>query len=129
MPEPRPRHLDLDKDKGLTIDWDDGHRSFYSIALLRRLSPSADMRELRAEQQRNPLTVLPSSAAQHEGPITAVDAQLVGNYAIRITFSDGHDTGIFSWQYLREIDPDRGESPDESPRESPHESPDESSDE
>ena len=37
-------------------------------------------------------------------------AELVGNYAVRITFSDGHDTGIFSWQYLREIDPARGET-------------------
>jgi DUF971 family protein len=30
---------------------------------------------------------------------------MVGNYAIRIRFSDGHDTGIYSWAYLREIDP------------------------
>jgi DUF971 family protein len=30
---------------------------------------------------------------------------MVGNYALRITFSDGHATGLFSWRYLREIDP------------------------
>ena len=29
--------------------------------------------------------------------------EAIGNYAIRITFSDGHDTGIFSWEYLREL--------------------------
>jgi DUF971 family protein len=34
-----------------------------------------------------------------------VDAQLVGNYALKITWSDQHDTGIYSFQYLREICP------------------------
>jgi DUF971 family protein len=33
----------------------------------------------------------------------------VGNYAIRIRFSDGHDTGLYSWDYLRRIDPDAPE--------------------
>ena len=109
MAELRPRHLDLDKERGLTIHWSDGRRSFYPIEHLRKLSPSADQRELRAQSQRNPLTVLPASAARDTGPIAATDAELVGNYAIRITFSDGHHTGIYSWTYLREIDPEQGE--------------------
>jgi DUF971 family protein len=54
--------------------------------------------------ERNPLTVLPASTAS--GPLTATGAELVGNYAIRILFSDGHDTGLYSWLYLREIDPE-----------------------
>ena len=37
--------------------------------------------------------------------LTALGAELVGNYALRINFSDGHSTGIYSWDYLREIDP------------------------
>jgi len=54
----------------------------------------------------NPLTVLPAKAPRTaQGPLVAVDAEMVGNYAIRIRFSDGHDTGICSWGYLREIDP------------------------
>ena len=40
------------------------------------------------------------------GPITATDAQMVGNYAIKITVSGGHATGIYSWEYLRAIDPE-----------------------
>lgn len=99
-----PRHIDLDRQNGLTIEWADGSVSHYPIALLRRLSPSAEQRELRKEMARNPLTVLPASAAS-SGPLTATGAELVGNYALRITFSDGHHTGIYSWQYLREIDP------------------------
>lgn len=100
---PRPRHLDLRKDKALTVHWQDGRVSIYPIAYLRRMSPSADARALREEIAHNPLTVLPASS----GELTATGAELVGNYAVRIIFSDGHDTGIYSWEYLREIDPSR----------------------
>lgn len=55
---------------------------------------------------RDPLTVLPSGAAGGSGPLRVTDLQLVGNYAVRLVFSDGHRTGIYSWRYLREIDPD-----------------------
>jgi DUF971 family protein len=100
-----PIALDLKKDKGLTIAWNDGVSSYYSIAYLRKFSPSADMRVLREEMAVNPLTILPSSHAS--GPLTALGAELVGNYALRIRFSDGHDTGIYTWEYLRQIDPAR----------------------
>ncbi len=103
----KPVHLDLKKDDGLTVEWADGTRSHYPIAYLRKMSPSADAKTLREEMARNPLTVLPSSRAGQDGPLTAVDAEMVGHYAVRIRFSDGHDTGIYSWRYLREIDPQR----------------------
>jgi DUF971 family protein len=99
-----PTRLDLKKDRGLTIEWANGTTSYYPIAYLRKMSPSADQRQLREEMEKNPLTVLPAGAASG-GPITAASAELVGNYALRIRFSDGHDTGIFSWDYLRRIDP------------------------
>ena len=103
---PRPKHLDLNKAKGLTVHWQDGDETFYPIKYLRKMSPSADQRMLREEMARNPLTVLPASVIEHAGePLTATAAELIGNYAVRIVFSDGHDTGIYSWDYLREIDP------------------------
>jgi DUF971 family protein len=92
----RPVHLELDRTNGLHVTWADGARHFYPVAHLRRQSPSADARELREQLAANPLTVLPASSAS--GP-------LVGNYACRIRFSDGHDTGIYSWRYLRSIAP------------------------
>jgi DUF971 family protein len=109
---PPPTKLDLKKDKGLTVEWPDGATSYYSIAYLRRMSPSAESRDLREKLKKNPLTVLPASAVS-KGPLVATDAELVGNYAIKIRFSDGHDTGIYSWEYLREIDPANkpGQSP------------------
>jgi len=99
-----PTRLDLKKDRGLTIEWSDGTTDYFSIAYLRRMSPSAEARELRTQMEKNPLTVLPASRGT-AGPLVAVAAELVGNYAIRIRFSDGHDTGIYSWDYLREIAP------------------------
>jgi DUF971 family protein len=106
-----PLHIDLKKDRGLTIAWADGSSSYYSILYLRKMSPSAEARELRDQIKKNPLTVLPSStfpprsAPGAPQQLTALSAELVGNYALRITFSDGHSTGIYSWDYLREIDP------------------------
>src|SRR5262245_44670668 len=66
----QPRQLDLKKDSGLTVEWADGRRSFYPIGYLRRMSPSAEMRQLREEMERNPLTVLPAKMGAHKGPLT-----------------------------------------------------------
>lgn len=112
---PKPRHLDVKKDRGLTVKWADESSSFYSVAYLRKMSPSAEARKLREELASNPLAILPTAAISDGRPLLIVDAELVGHYAIKITFSDGHDTGLYSWEYLREIDPAarRGSSPSE----------------
>ena len=102
-----PTHLDLDREEGLTVHWPDGTKSRFPVAFLRRMSPSAEARELREQIRKNPLTVLPGGSSEASGPLTADDAELIGNYAIRIYFSDGHHTGLYSWRYLREIDPER----------------------
>lgn len=103
--EPPPLALDLKKDKGLTVQWADGTTSYFSVGLLRKMSPSAEQRELRAEQSRNPLTVLPASkfAGGKGGALEAEGAELVGNYAVRVRFSDGHSSGIYTWEYLRRL--------------------------
>lgn len=104
-----PLALDLKKDRGLTVQWADGTSSYFTIAYLRKMSPSAEMRELRKEMQSNPLTVLPASFAKPSATLEATDAEMVGNYALRITFSDGHHTGLYTWAYLRGIDPANAE--------------------
>ena len=95
-----PTHIDLQRDKGLRLEWADGDSSFFPISYLRRMSPSADSKATREELDENPLAVL---QATDDSPLTALGVELVGNYAIRITFSDGHRAGIYSWKYLRSL--------------------------
>ena len=98
--EPPPQALHLEKSKGLTVTWRDGSKGFIDVVTLRRMSQSADARQERESQSTNPLHILKHSSAE---PLTALTAELVGNYALRIRFSDGHDTGLFSWLYLRSL--------------------------
>ena len=84
------------------------------------MSPSAETRTLREQLAKNPLTVLPNTGDGK--PLTATAAELVGNYAVRIRFSDGHDTGLYSWDYLRRIDPDHAQ-PDTSAAEAEADTP------
>ena len=71
-----------------------GETATLSAELLRVFSPSAEVRG-HSEDER----VL-QTGKRHVG-IEQLEA--VGNYAIRIVFDDGHDTGIYSWEFLREL--------------------------
>lgn len=102
-----PLHLDLKRDEALTVRWSDDRVSVYPVPLLRRLSPSADAQQTRESLAANPLTVVP---AGNGAPLRAERLEPVGRYAVRLVFSDGHHTGLYTWSYLREIDPDNAES-------------------
>lgn len=103
-----PTDINLKKTEALFITWDDGHTSVYPIDYLRTMCPCASCKTFRENQARNrskkktSLSVLPGN---YIGELDATGASLIGNYAIKIEFSDGHDTGIFSFEYLRQIDP------------------------
>ncbi len=100
-----PIRLELKKTSHLEIDWQDGRRSVYTIAYLRSMCPCAQCRMVRHEEsgEKKPLLrILPGNWNQ---PITAASAELVGNYALRIEWSDNHATGIYSYHYLRAISP------------------------
>jgi DUF971 family protein len=106
----------LKKDRGLTVQWEDGSSSYYSINYLRKMSPAADARQMREEMEKNPLAVMPTSMADSlDKPLKAEDIQFVGNYAIRIIFSDGHNSGIYSWDYLLSLDTQRRDPFEEKP--------------
>jgi DUF971 family protein len=102
---PTPAKLDLKRDEKLTVQWQDGRTCVYPLTLLRSMCPCAQCRTQREGEKtkKSLLTVLPGNYA---GPLTVVNAELVGNYAMKITWSDGHDTGIYSFDYLREICPE-----------------------
>ena len=95
MADPWPTELRLDKDKRvLTVTFDDGQSFALPAELLRVLSPSAEVQG-HSEAQR--VTV----AGKKQVGIVGIEP--VGNYAARIVFDDGHDTGLFVWHYLREL--------------------------
>ena len=103
-PHTTPLRLDLKRDQKLTITWQEGDTCEYSLSLLRSMCPCAQCRVVREGEQKKKslLNILPGN---YSGQLTVKSAQLVGNYALKIEWSDGHDSGIYSFQYLREICP------------------------
>jgi len=88
-------------DNALTIHWSDGHLSTYPYRYLRRLCPCATCSELRTLSD----PALASLPIFGEKPIQPERAELVGRYALQIHWSDGHSTGIYSFEFLRSICP------------------------
>ena len=101
-----PIRLHLKKDEKLAIDWKDGHKCVYAISYLRSMCPCASCKTVREGSssggKKSLLTILPGNYAS---PLAAVGAELVGNYALKIEWSDKHASGIYSFEYLREICP------------------------
>lgn len=90
-----PTEVRLGKDrKTLAIAFDDGSRYELSAELLRVMSPSA---EVQGHSEAERKTV----GGKRNVSIIKVDG--VGNYAVRIGFDDMHDSGIFSWAFLRDL--------------------------
>lgn len=90
-----PTELKVSQDKRmLTVTFDDGASFALPAEMLRVLSPSA---EVQGHGPAQKVTV----PGKRQVAIRNVVA--TGNYAVRIAFDDGHDSGIFTWRYLREL--------------------------
>lgn len=85
-------------EKLLDIAFDDGTHFSLPAELLRVESPSAEVQGHSPEQRQ-----LVSGAKD----VGILRLEPVGNYAIRIVFDDGHDTGLYTWSYLHELGRDR----------------------
>jgi DUF971 family protein len=93
--DPWPSELKVDKDRRLlTIAFDDGADYALPAELLRVMSPSAEVQGHSPEER----VTVPGKRA-----VRILRVEPVGNYAARIVFDDGHDTGLFTWAYLREL--------------------------
>ena len=89
-----PEEIRLSKTKdSLFVKFDNGYETTLTAELLRVESPSAEVQGHGSGQKTTP-------AGKANVTITAIEP--VGNYAIRISFSDGHDTGLFSWDILHD---------------------------
>ena len=98
-----PEHIAISKSKGIKIDWKDGHSSEYGLEYLRDQCPCAACTGAHGTPKRQPAANTPFQ--MYQAKLKMVDVEPVGNYAIRINWSDGHNTGIYSFEHFREICP------------------------
>lgn len=97
-----PTKLERLSDRELAIHWSDGQKRRYDVKDLRGACPCATCREKRKREQDQP-AMLPVLTDAELQPLTIRGMKPVGNYAYAITFSDGHDTGIFTLELLRQL--------------------------
>jgi DUF971 family protein len=104
---PAPEHIAISKSKGIKIDWQDGHLSEYSLAYLRDECPCASCTGAHGtEPQKTNYSAPNQNPFQMYKPVLKMlHVEEVGTYAIRIDWNDGHNTGIYSFDHLRQICP------------------------
>jgi DUF971 family protein len=96
-----PTEIRLSKDKGvLTVTFNNGESFAYTAEYLRVESPSAEVQG-HGQGQRQWLG--------GKRNVEIMKIEQVGNYAVRLTFTDLHNTGIFSWDYLLKLGRERDE--------------------
>ena len=98
-----PEHIAISKSKGIKIDWKDGHHSDYGLTYLRDKCPCATCTGATARLPASPRRTTRSRCSSRRSKMLGVEP--VGNYAIRINWSDGHNSGIYSFDHFREICP------------------------
>lgn len=92
---PWPTEIRLAKDRrSVRVVFDNGVTESFDAEFLRVHSPSAEVQGHSPEQRR----LVPG---KRDVAISAIDP--IGNYAVRITFDDGHNTGLFTWDYFRTL--------------------------
>lgn len=100
-----PEHIAISKSKGIKIDWKDNHRSAYALAYLRDECPCATCTGAHGTEPQKSTYPAPSPFQMYTPALRILAAEPVGQYAIRIEWSDGHKTGIYSFDHLRKICP------------------------
>jgi DUF971 family protein len=93
--EPWPTELRLSANKDtLTVAFTDGTSAALPVEFLRVVSPSAEVQGHSPAEKK---------LVSGKRSVLIRTIEPVGNYAVRLVFADGHDTGIYSWAYLYEI--------------------------
>ena len=106
--DPKSVRVNLTRGTGMEIDWRDGHLSTYSFVFLRDACPCALCEEERGKAGRAPGEApkpAPGALPMFKAAARPLSAEGVGKYAIKFNWNDGHDLGIYSWNFLREVCP------------------------
>ena len=91
-----PTEIMQQGDAALRITWADGRECIYEAPALRRACPCAQcVNEWTGERMLKPESI--------SDALTVADVEIVGRYALNFRWSDGHQTGIYSFRYLREL--------------------------
>ncbi len=97
MAEP-PEHIELIGNE-VAIRWPDQSEDYFPMEFLRAASPSAEN-----QGEKDILGHIHGGSGQKEFPnVRVLNWTQVGNYALQFTFSDGHRTGIYSFDYLKKL--------------------------
>ena len=104
----RPAKVRVDQTggTGMRIEWRDGHVSEWSFAWLRAACPCATCHEERDAEGRAPGIAKAKPASllpMYEAPPRPMEVTPVGKYALRFKWNDGHEAGLYSWDYLRNV--------------------------
>jgi DUF971 family protein len=108
-----PEHIAISKSKGIKIDWRDRHHSEYPLTYLRDECPCASCTGAHGTEPQKSSYAAPSASSSkdpfpmYKPTLRMLNVEQVGAYAMRIDWSDGHNTGIYSFDYLRRICPCR----------------------
>ena len=101
--ETYPTNIERLEDGGIKIAWSDGSCRNYGLVELRDKCPCATCREKkRAPKEENPLALRVLSP-QEAQPLAIAAMKPMGSYAYSIAFTDGHDSGIYSFDLLRQL--------------------------
>jgi len=106
--DPRSVKVHLTTGSGMDIEWGDGHVSHYGFVFLRDACPCAMCEEERGKSGRrpgDPATAAPGALLMFKPTAKPLSAEGVGKYAIKFSWNDNHDLGIYSWKFLREVCP------------------------
>jgi DUF971 family protein len=98
-----PTTISLPRDDTLHMEWNDGLVADIYIPKLREQCPCATCREKRQTKAISKPVLLPVLDVKETQPTRIEGMRPVGNYAYSIRFSDGHDSGIYTLEFLREI--------------------------
>ena len=91
-----PREISQESNTNLRIVWDDGRVCNYGAVALRRSCPCAQC----VNEWTGQRTLKPEAISDE---VEINDVTIVGRYALNFRWSDGHETGIYSFQYLRDL--------------------------
>lgn len=102
-----PEHIAISKSRGIKIDWKDRHHSEYALAYLRDECPCASCTGAHGTtpEKTNYSAASKDPFPMYKPTLKMMHVEEVGSYAIRIDWSDGHGTGIYSFDHLRRICP------------------------